>query len=90
VEATGSLGDRPLVIVSATNGWVDPNGPADESRRIFNAMQQELLTLSTDSTQVVVEGASHASLVMEQAHAAQTTDAIVQVVEAVRTGEPIK
>jgi pimeloyl-ACP methyl ester carboxylesterase len=90
VEATGSLGDRPLVIVSATNGWVDPNGPADESRRIFNAMQQELLTLSTNSAQVVVEGASHASLVMEQAHAAQTSAAIVQVVEAVRTGEPIK
>jgi pimeloyl-ACP methyl ester carboxylesterase len=86
VEATGSVGDRPLLIISATNGWVNPNGPADESRRIFNTMQQELLTLSTNSKQVLVEGASHASLVMEQAHAAQTTDAIVQVVEAVRNG----
>ncbi|MCC6455838.1 MAG: alpha/beta hydrolase [Caldilineaceae bacterium] len=86
VETTGSLGDRPLMIVSATNGWVDPNGPADESRRIFNAMQEELLPLSTNSRQVLVEGASHASLVMEQAHAAQTADAIVQVVEAVRNG----
>jgi pimeloyl-ACP methyl ester carboxylesterase len=85
VEATGSLGDRPLSIVAATNGWVNPSAPADESRHIYNAMQQELLTLSTNSVYQEVEGASHASLVMEQAHATQTADAIVAVVEAVRT-----
>jgi pimeloyl-ACP methyl ester carboxylesterase len=86
VEAAGSLGDRPLLIVAATMGWVNPNAPADESRRIFNTMQQELLTLSSNSAYREVEGASHASLVMDQAHAAQTADAILAVVDAVRNG----
>lgn len=86
VEATGSLEDRPLLVVAATQGWLNPNGPADESRRIFNTMQQELLPLSTNSAYREVEGASHASLVMNEAHAAQTADAILAVVEAVRTG----
>lgn len=86
VEAAGSLGDRPLMIVAATQAWLDPNAPADESRRIFNTLQQELLALSTNSAYREVAGASHASLVMEQAHAAETSDAILAVVSAVRNG----
>jgi pimeloyl-ACP methyl ester carboxylesterase len=86
VEAAGALGDRPFLIVAATTGWVNPNGLADESRRVFNEMQQELLPLSTNSAYREVEGASHASLVMDEAHAAQTAEAILLVVEAVRNG----
>lgn len=89
VEASGSLGDRPLLILAATTGWVDPNAPTDEARRIYKTLQQELLPLSTNSVFREVEGASHASLVMEEAYAAQVSAGIIEVVEAVRAGSQL-
>jgi pimeloyl-ACP methyl ester carboxylesterase len=86
VGTSGSLGDRPLLILAATRGWVDPNAATDEARRVYNALQQELLSLSTNSVFREVEGASHASLVMEEAYATQVSAGIVEVVEAVRAG----
>lgn len=79
-----SLGDHPLMIVAGTRGWVDANAPTDESRKIFNTMQQELLPLSTNSVYREIEGASHASLVLDQTDATQVSAAIVDVVDAVR------
>ncbi len=78
------------MIVSATQGWLGPNTPADESRRIYNLMQEELLVLSSNHALRVVEGASHASLVMAEPYAIETSDAIVTVVEAVRSGQPLQ
>ena len=86
VAAAGTLGDRPLLILAATRGWVDPNAATDEARRIYNTLQQELLPLSTHSVFREVEGASHASLVMEEPYAEQVSAGIVEVVEAVRAG----
>jgi pimeloyl-ACP methyl ester carboxylesterase len=88
-EAAGSLGDRPLGIVLATEAWLTPDAPADEARRVYNALQSELAALSTNSRVWLVEGADHASLVTNQAHAEQTAQAIGAVVEAARTGEPL-
>lgn len=90
VEETGSLGDRPLLIIAGTRGWVDPNAESDESRRVYNGMVQELLPLSSNSVYREVEGASHASLVVEQAHAAQVAEGIVEVVRAVREGTKLE
>ncbi len=78
VRSTGGLGDRPLMIV---NG----NMPADETRRVYNELQAELLSLSSNSIQHIVDGASHGSLVFNQQHALETSAAILQVVDAVRT-----
>jgi pimeloyl-ACP methyl ester carboxylesterase len=89
VEATGSLGDRPLGIVLATRAWLTPNAPADEARRVFNELHTELQSLSTNSRVWIVDGADHASLVTNQAHAEQTANAIYAVVEAARTGESL-
>ena len=80
VRHTGSLGDRPLMIVNA-------NMPADETRRVYNELQAELLVLSSNSVRRIVDGASHTSLVYNQQHAQQTSAAIRQVVEAVREGK---
>jgi pimeloyl-ACP methyl ester carboxylesterase len=91
VRETGSLGDRPLLVMAATKGWVDPTAESDESRRVFNTMlQEQLLPLSTNSAYREVERASHASLVMEQAHAVQVAEGIVEVVAAVRSGTPLE
>jgi pimeloyl-ACP methyl ester carboxylesterase len=90
VNETGSLGDRPLMVIAATTGWIDPNAPTDEARQIFNTMQQEqLVPLSTNSVYREIAGASHASLVMGQEDATHVSAAIVEVVEAVRQGTPL-
>jgi hypothetical protein len=46
--------------------------------------------LSTNSTQRVVRDATHASLIEEQGDSANSIQAILDVVEAVRSGEPLR
>jgi pimeloyl-ACP methyl ester carboxylesterase len=71
-----TLGDLPLVVVTA---------PRDHEASWF-PMQDDLLDLSTNSTQVVVADATHDTLVSSEKTAAEATDVITAVVEAVRTG----
>jgi pimeloyl-ACP methyl ester carboxylesterase len=73
-QLTG-LGNKPLVVLSAGTdslpGWA--------------AQQNDLATLSTDSVHRTVPGATHASLINDQADAAQSSRAIRDVVKAVQT-----
>ena len=48
-----------------------------------------LAALSTDSVHRVVDGASHEALVGDPVHAPTTSAAILEVVNAVRTGKPL-
>src|SRR5215210_1177768 len=78
VRNAGSLGDKPLAVVSAgeqSPGWLE--------------MQDELATLSPNSIHRVVEGATHESLLYDKGDAQVTSAAIEQVVEAARTGRPL-
>ena len=68
-----SLGDKPLAVVSA--GTQDPG---------WLKLQDDLVTLSSDSTHRVVEGATHTSLMYERSDAQASSAAIVEVVAAVR------
>ncbi len=77
-----SLGDIPLVVLSATL-------PADKTRRAWNEFSVELAGLSSNSGYHLVDGATHMSLVLKQEHAHQTSEAILNVVEAARTGQPL-
>ncbi len=70
-----SFGDKPLMVLSAGVG-----SAADWPQK-----QERLATLSTDSVHRVVAGASHEALVGDPVHAAATSRAILEVVEAVRT-----
>jgi len=79
VRSAGSLGDKPLAVVTA-GGQSGPGWPE---------MQEELAALSSDSTHRVVEGATHASLLYERHDAQETIGAILRVVEAVRTDQPL-
>jgi pimeloyl-ACP methyl ester carboxylesterase len=81
-RAVKSLGDMPLVVLSATL-------PVDETRRAWNEFNVELAGLSSNSDYRSVDGATHMSLALKQQHAQQTSAAILDVVEAVRTGEPL-
>jgi pimeloyl-ACP methyl ester carboxylesterase len=71
----GTIGEKPLMVVSA-----------EDHDAQTGALQEELTALSSNSTQRVVEGSTHLSLVVDRGHAGQTSEEIVEVVEAVRGG----
>ena len=72
----GTLGKKPLVVVSA----------ADHDAQT-GALQEELTSLSSNSSMRVVEGSTHSSVVVDRDHARQTSASILEVVEAVRRGQ---
>ncbi|POH64352.1 alpha/beta hydrolase [Cryobacterium zongtaii] len=74
-----SFADKPLVVLEAGSG----------SASDWPAKQAAMASLSTNSSHRVVDGATHASLVSDEADAAATTQAILDVVTAVRTTAPL-
>jgi pimeloyl-ACP methyl ester carboxylesterase len=79
----GEVGDLPLAVVAAGEY------PAGPGRDIKFSMQHELAALSTNSTYQEIAGANHISLVTNEQYAALVSQAIIRVVEAARTGEPL-
>jgi pimeloyl-ACP methyl ester carboxylesterase len=77
-----SLGSIPLIVVSATT-------PDDETRRVWTEINGELAGLSTNSIHRVMQGGTHSGLLWKREHAQVTVDAIQQVIEATRTGQPL-
>ena len=78
-QALTTLGDRPLVVLTAEKdaqgGWM--------------AAQDKLAALSTNSVHRILPNADHAMLTEQQATAAQSSQAIRDVVNAIRTGTSI-
>jgi pimeloyl-ACP methyl ester carboxylesterase len=77
VRETGDLADLPLTVVlgTASENWTGE----------LRTMQDELTALSSNGRQYAVEGADHLSLVHNEAHARHTAQAILEMVEAIRT-----
>lgn len=75
-----SLGGKPLIVLTAEQG----NSPG------WMSHQDAMATLSTNSRHDVVPGSTHQSLTDDPAHAAVVSGAIVDVIEAVRTGLPLR
>jgi hypothetical protein len=80
----GGLGARPLGVVTSTEG-----AASVEEAEIKRAIYTDMATLSSNSRQVVVEGATHTGLTVNPEHAQVTSAAIRQVVDAVRSGQPL-
>jgi pimeloyl-ACP methyl ester carboxylesterase/uncharacterized membrane protein (UPF0136 family) len=78
--ALTDFGDKPLVVLTAGDG----NDAA------WQAKQERLAALSTNSAHRVVDGAVHASFVYEKKDAAETTRAILDVVSAVRSSGSVR
>jgi pimeloyl-ACP methyl ester carboxylesterase len=79
VRRAGSLGDKPLAVISAgeqSPSWLE--------------QQEELAALSSDSRHHIVDGATHESLLYERRDAQVTSAAILEVVEAVRNDQPLR
>jgi len=77
--ALTDFADKPLVVLTAGSG----------SDAAHLAAQDHLATLSTNSVHRVVNGASHAPLILEKKYAAGTTAAILEVVSSVRSSAPL-
>jgi hypothetical protein len=78
-----SLGALPLIVLSAPL-------PADEGRQVWTQVNAELATRSSNGRHRVVDGATHMSFALEQEQVQATNAAILQVVEAARTGMPLQ
>lgn len=78
-QALQSLGNKPLIVVSA---------PLD-AQKGWLVLQAEMTNLSANRVQRVIPNATHASLILNQAHAVASSQAILDVVTAVRTAQPL-
>ena len=83
-DSAGDLGDLPLVVLSTVDY---PEGTGRETEL---ALQTELAALSSNSTHRVVDGARHITLVTNKEYAQRVADAILRVIEAAETGEPLE
>ena len=72
------FGDKPLFVLTASQH------PAS-----WMAAQDKMLTLSTNSLQEIVAGATHTDLLIDETYAATTAQAILDVVGSVRNNRPL-
>lgn len=77
--ALRDLDGKPLVVLTAGSG--NPYG--------WEADQDALAALSTDSSHRVVEGVDHPGMVADDKGAAATARAILDVLSSLRTGRPL-
>ena len=70
--------DKPLFVLTA-----------GEHPASWMASQNMMLTLSTNSVQQIVAGATHTDVVLEEKYAAATAQAILAVVDSVRSDRPL-
>lgn len=82
-RAAGDLGDLPLAVLAAVDY------PEGKGRDTELALQMELAALSSNRLYRLVDGARHITLLTNEPYAEQVSDAVLNVVEAVRTGEPL-
>jgi pimeloyl-ACP methyl ester carboxylesterase len=95
VRATGSLDTMPLIVLTASDHSQDfaasmPSETREQFEKIWQELQAELATLSTNSIHRLVDGAGHSSFQLDSAYIPITNAAILQVIEAARAGEVLK
>jgi hypothetical protein len=71
--------DKPLAVLTAGTG----------SQPGWNTSQEALASLSTNTSHRIIQGATHASFITDQEHAAAAARGIIDVVSAVRNASPL-
>jgi pimeloyl-ACP methyl ester carboxylesterase len=74
-----TFGEKPLIVLTAGSG----------NQAGWSAKQEAMAALSTNSSHRVVDGATHDDLLTKEKDAAAVTKAIRDVIESIRTGEPL-
>ncbi|MDD5369721.1 MAG: alpha/beta hydrolase [Anaerolineaceae bacterium] len=87
-EVPRTLGDTPLIVVTAGNS-VSGSGKigsmtGEQVNALHQRLQRDLVQLSSQSEQLIVPGATHLSILTQAEYAAQVVDAIRRLVEKVR------
>ena len=82
VRGTGSLGDKPLAVVSAGE-----RSPDTLSASYWLELQDELASLSSTRSHRIVAGATHESLLHDGRASLATSAAILEVVKALRNNQ---
>jgi pimeloyl-ACP methyl ester carboxylesterase len=85
VSESESLDNTPLFVLTATEHGMPP-----KQEQLWQGWQTELASLSTNSVHQIVEGADHASFWRDPATVKVSVAAILQIIEAARTREPLK
>jgi pimeloyl-ACP methyl ester carboxylesterase len=87
-EASASaenLGDIPMAVL-----WASQTITAyDTHIEGFRELRQEISTYSTNSVTRTIEGADHGSILGNEQYAQQVSNAILDVIKAAQTGEPL-
>jgi pimeloyl-ACP methyl ester carboxylesterase len=84
IEAATSaenLGSLPLAVLWAGAGPMGGEHRAED--------RTAMAGYSSNSTTLIIEGADHGSILGNESYAQQVTDAILDVIEAAKTGEPL-
>jgi pimeloyl-ACP methyl ester carboxylesterase len=81
VRNTRGVGAKPVAVIVGSRG----DGSIEALRDLFRQQAQ----LSTNSVIRIIDGATHAGLVDNEAHATRTIAVTREVVDAVRTGQPL-
>jgi pimeloyl-ACP methyl ester carboxylesterase len=94
VRDTGNLGARPLVVLTAGDHRRDFVAGISAAAQmqfedVWQELQAELAALSINSVHRIVDGAGHQSLQLDHAAVPMTSAAILEVVEAARSGQPL-
>ncbi len=77
LSAAHPLGDLPIIVLTSTQGL--------DMREDWDAVQQKLVALSTNSQQVIVDSSHDIHIDQPQ----QVADAVLRVIEAADTGQPL-
>jgi hypothetical protein len=77
--ALTTLGDRPLIVVTAAKG----------AQAGWLPLQDKMTSLSTNSVHRVLPDTDHPGVIHDKAGAAVASQAILDVVASVRSGEPL-
>lgn len=80
-----ALGTIPVFVLTATD-----HGTPSDLEQLWKGWQTGFTALSTNSVQQILHGATHTSIVFNSTDAKASTEAILQVVEAARSGNPLK
>jgi pimeloyl-ACP methyl ester carboxylesterase len=83
--AAENLGDLPMAILWAPETWKNQDAYLTE----LPAARAEISTYSSNSVTRMIEGADHVSILGNEQYAQQVSDAILGVIEAAQTGEPL-
>jgi len=83
--AAENLADRPMAILWAAETWKTQDAHLTD----LPAVRAEISTYSSNSVTRSIDGADHVSILGNEQYAQQVTNAILDVMEAAQTGEPL-